>query len=219
MAPDHHERDRELDDLIRSSRRSFIARHVAGFDVEAGLADVRERASHLLAEFPASRTRGGRPPAPAAVVLACDHIDDVVALLGELMLVAELRDLIGGHVRRAGEVLLQVRSHVAAGSMSAAVVADVFAEVSAALGRADQAVSMETGRSLEDAFTASRLQAHENGPQQSLSLASLLRWLEQELATALAPGSHDLNTGPTSTTERRQNDAPPGRRRAGGNDR
>lgn len=219
MAPDHHESERELDDLIRSSRRSFMARHDTGFDVEAGLADVRERASHLLAGLPVSRTRGGRPPAPAAVVLACEHIDDFIALLGELMLVAELRDLMGGHIQRAGEVLLQVRNHIAAGSISAAVVADVFAEVSAALRRADQAVSMGTGRSLEDAFIATRPQASESGPQQSLSLVSLLRGLEHEVATALAPGGRDLNTGPTSTAERIRDESQPGRSRAEGNDR
>jgi hypothetical protein len=216
MVPDHHERDLELDDLIRSSRRSFIARHDAGFDVEAGLADVRQRASQPRAELPASRTSGGRPP--AAVVLACDHVDDVIALLGELMLVAELRHLVGGDIQRAGQVLMQVRSHVAAESLSAAVVAEVFAEVSAALGRADQAVSMETGQSLDDAFTATRLQPHE-GPQQFLSLISLLRGLEHEVATALAPVSRDLDAGPTSTTEGLKDESQSSRRRAEGNDR
>lgn len=81
------------DDLIRSARRSFLARHDATFDFDAGLADVRKRAA----------------------VLACDHIDGIVAQLGEALLVAGIRDLAGLHIQRAAGVLVQVRDHVAAG--------------------------------------------------------------------------------------------------------
>lgn len=179
MTPDHHGGGSDVDDLIRATRRSFMARHDATFDFDAGLADVRER----------------------AVALACDHIDGFVALLGEALLVAEIRDLTGLHIQRAVGVLVQVRSHVAAGSMSAAAAAEAFAEVSAALGRADLITTTERH-----------------------SIASRLRDLEHEVAALLAPDGHGRdddrgrNDRPRSTSRRWPDDPAPGRRSAEGSD-
>ena len=167
------------DDLIRSARRSFLARHDATFDFDAGLADVRKRAA----------------------VLACDHIDGIVAQLGEALLVAGIRDLAGLHIQRAAGVLVQVRDHVAAGSLSAAAAAEAFAEVSAALGRADLIMTTERH-----------------------SLASRLQDLEHEVATLLAPDGHGRddsrgrNDGSRSASSRRPDESWPGGRSADGSD-
>jgi hypothetical protein len=169
MTHDHHASDRDLDELIGSLRRAFVDRNDARFDFEAGLADVRERAGQL-----------------GAVGAA---IDAFVALLGEVMVAREAPVPAGMHIQRVAEVLLQMRDHVAAGTMSPAAVAGVFADVGAALRRADE-----------------------------LALLPRLTQLEREVTTALARG-RDLNANPASTSQRRGEGDQPGRRTAGTDDR
>jgi hypothetical protein len=203
MAPHQHDSSRELDELIHSSRRSFITSSDASFDFDAGLADVYERSGRLMAQVPASPPGGGGGPLEAAVAAACEHIDDFVALLGQVMLAGSQPELIGSQVQRAAEVLLQVREHVAGGSLSQAAAADAFAAARDALAQADLVVSVERGQSLDDALNASH--------------AALLRRLEHEVANVLTPDRP--STDPAARSRRRRSDSPPSRRRAEGSGR
>ena len=214
MAPDQHDSDREFDDLVRSWRRSFITANDAQFDFRSGLADVYERAGREGARVPAGPASGGGGPAADAVAAVCGHIDEFVAVLGQVLLAETPQYLIGSHVQRAAEVLLQVREHVADGSMSPAVVADVFAVARDALGRADLIVTAERGESLDQALSASRLLDHPDG---GLSLAALLRRLEDEVADVLAPAGPGPD--PAARSRRQRNDSQPAKRRAEGSGR
>ena len=197
-----------FDDLIRSSRLSFIARNDASFDFERGLANVYERAGRLLPDAP--RRPAGSGPLPAPVEVACDRIDDFVALLGQVILAEELQHLIGSQVQRAAEVLLQVREHVAAGSLSRAALTEAFAVVRDTIGHADLVTLVDRGQSLDDALTASRLLPHQQDVE---PVAALLRRLEQDVAKVLTAGSPGPDSAPR---RRRRNGSEPGRRRAEG---
>jgi hypothetical protein len=193
MTPDHSLGNGELDELIRRSRQSFIDRNDAGFDFQAGLADVRARARRLPGHVPSGALA-------AAVADACDRVDEFVALLGRAMLAAELQSLVGGQVQYAAEALLRARDQLLAWSLSGAAAAAAFAAARDALGQADLMARVSTGHSLD---------AGED-------LASLLDQLEHAVISLLPPPGRDGDPGQAQTNRHRRDDPPSGQRRAGG---
>lgn len=193
MTPDHNLGDGELDELIRRSRRSFTDRNDAGFDFQAGLADVRARARRLPGHVPSGVLA-------AAITDASGRVDEFVAVLGQSLLAAELRELVGGQVQYAAETLLRARDQLLAWSLSGAAAAAAFTAARDALGQADLMARVSTGHSLD---------ADED-------LASLLDQLEHAVVSLLPPPGRDGDPGEARTNRHRRDDPPSGRRRAGG---
>jgi hypothetical protein len=142
--------DRELDEILRVTRARFVARTDADFDFDAGLADVYERAGLSFARVPARPRGGGPDPLLAAVALACANIEEFVVVLSSGLLSAgPLPDLVGSHVQRAADVLLGLRHHLAAGTLSAGSAEAAINSVRDALGQADLILRVEVGSSLD----------------------------------------------------------------------
>jgi hypothetical protein len=186
MTPERNDADQRLDALLRAVRSRFLAGADAGFDFEAGLADVCSRAARPVAGVPGRAPNGG--PAPrSAVAEACDHLGQFVVALGAIHAAGPLPDPAVSQLRRAAEVVLRLHDHVAAGSLSAPDLAAALTDIRDALARAGLIMRTELGRSLDDLLISAGalVPGHDD---LGLDAESWLRRLEHRTTAALAAG-------------------------------
>lgn len=214
MTPDHARADQELDELLAAVRSRYIARSDACFDFDAGLADVRERADLPFARVPARRAGGGPGPLSAAVALACEQIEEFIAVLGGVLLPGPPTDLVGSQVQRAAEVLLSLRDEITAGSASLARAGAAVTQAGDALGEADLILRVELGTSLDDVVQsfAEGFPAQDQKPD----AASWLHGLSMAVAAALSAQTQDAAAERAALQRPSQSRTPQGRRSRGG---
>jgi hypothetical protein len=185
MTPERNDADQRLDALLRAVRSRFLAGADAGFDFEAGLADVCSRAARPVAGVPGRAPNGG--PAPrSAVAEACDHLGQFVVALGAIHAAGPLPDPAVSQLRRAAEVVLRLYDHVATGSLSAPDLAAALTDTRDALARAGLMLRTEHGQSLDDLLISAG--ALVPGHDLGLDAESWLRRLEHRTTAALAAG-------------------------------
>lgn len=185
MTPERNHADQRLDALLRAVRSRFLAGADAGFDVEAGLADVRSRAAQPVAGVPGRAPDGGAGPR-SVVAEACDHLGQFVVALGAVHAAGPLPDPAVSQLRRAAGAVLRLHDHVADGSLSAPGLAAALADTRDALARAGLIVRVEHGRSLDDLLISGG--ALVSGHDLGLDAESWLRRLEHRTTAALAAG-------------------------------
>lgn len=139
--PDDPQDLQDLDELVRTVRNRFVARSDAAFDFDAGLADVYARAG-----LP------GPAPVPAGTAGdVCGRIDALASVLAAAVRPEAVRDLATSHVRRARDVLFQLRHAVATRTLSPAGAARLLRTVGDNLARAERILQDRDGMSLDDA--------------------------------------------------------------------
>jgi hypothetical protein len=185
MTPERNHADQRLDALLRAVRSRYLAGADAGFDVEAGLADVCSRAGQPVAGVPERPPDGGAGPR-SAVVDACGHLGQFIVTLGAIHAAGPLPDPAVSQLRRAAEVVLRLQDQVAAGSLSAADLAAALTDTHDALARAGLILRIEHGRSLDDLLISAG--ALVSGHDLGLDAESWLRRLEHQTEAALAAG-------------------------------
>ena len=122
--------DRDVEELLRAARAAFVARADAEYDFDAGLADVRTRASASVYE----------------------HIDRLASML--TLVDRQDSNLAFDHVQRAREVLFELRSRMLDSRTSPARRAVLLAQIGDHLRTADAILRAEGGGSLADAMQA-----------------------------------------------------------------
>ncbi len=193
MTPDQSLGDRELDERIRRSRRSFITGMTqASTSRRASPTSARELVACRATFLPACWPR--RSLTRVTVSMSSSRCS------ASAMLAAELQSLVGGQVQYAAEALLRARDQLLAWSLSGTAAAAAFAAARDALGQADLMARVSTGHSLDAGD----------------DLASLLDQLEHAVISLLPPPGRDGDPGQARTNRHRRDDPPSGQRRAGG---
>ncbi len=151
--------DAELDELLATATDGMLAKLEAGFDRQAGLADIYarlERAGQPQPAPPAPVTRR-REPGPIAdnqrLQEVCDRIDTLDACLDALIRAAQSAPLAGGaFVEAARPVLMQLRLGLAGRTLPREQAERILDLVRHNLEQADRILRDQQASSLDQAI-------------------------------------------------------------------
>ncbi|SNT61944.1 hypothetical protein SAMN05216276_108625 [Streptosporangium subroseum] len=157
---DFHFADDEFEALLRQARARQVADLDAGWDFDAGLADVYARAGHTpppptpgaSSQPSASEPAGQQDAERDAVEDVCSHIEMIDALLAAVSKIGEGPVLHGSYLTMARQYLMQLRLGLAGRRLTAAQAFGLLSTVKHDLREADRTLRLQHGLSLEQAL-------------------------------------------------------------------